>query len=192
MEKILTYVLEKTPDISEITGNKNLDRLFRLNFLPNTALTWPQLVNLVKLAKQAQEELFILSKQMEVLKTTDLDLLAEVISDAQELNVKILISNTSSADATLIPLTTHLFWTDSLSDFEFLVIYESCFDLILNENCSNYNSVSDCLENLTSNKMLIYPMVYAAPTIAHQNVQQRMERLMRMSIYLQENKLKLG
>ncbi|KQB98617.1 hypothetical protein [Pedobacter sp. Hv1] len=198
MEKILTYLLEGQSDFSGITNNETIDRLFNVKLLPTAAkestaeLVWMQLVNVVKLAKQSKAALFILGKNIESLKNiSHTDLLLEVISDALDSNLKILVSNTSSGDATLIPLSPNLFWTDSLYGFEFLVIYESCFDLIINEDFSAYHTISECLENITSNKMLIYPMVNTTPNVNHQNIHLRMERLMQMSIYLEQNRLKL-
>lgn len=198
MEKILTYLLEDQGNFSEITNGETVDRLFNIKLLPTAEkeqtaeLIWRQIVNVVQLAKQSKTALLILGQNIDGLKKiTNPDLLLEIITDALDSNLKILVSNTSSGNATLIPLSPHLFWTDSINGFEFLVIFESCFDLIINEDFSAYNNVTECLENLTSNKMLLYPMVDVVPNVNHQSMHLRMERLMRMSIYLQQNKLKL-
>lgn len=198
MESILTYIFEKPSELSENDNAKPLDPLFKVKFLSaavekqSAHLMWLQIVNLVQQAKQTNEKLIILSRQWDVLQNLyPIDRLTEAINDALALQVKILISNTSSADATLLPLTPNLFWTDSVAGFDFLVIYESCFELILNEDFSEYNNIAECLENLTSNKMLIYPMINATTTANHQQVQTRMERLMKVCIELEQNKHKL-
>ena len=197
MEKIVTYVFEKQADPAAIEYSEVASRLFDIRFYPangkeqTAGLVWMEILGFVKLAKQNKQDYIILSKGMAGLNhIADADLLLEVITDAADLNTKILISNITAADATLIPLTDYLFWTDSLTGFEFLVVYNSCFDLILNEDFAAYNSVSECLESLTSNKILIYPMISATPNAEHLKMQLRMERLMRVGIYLQQNKIR--
>lgn len=192
MEKIVTYVFEKQADATTIEYSEVANRLFELRFLASNGaeLLWTELVGLVKLAQQHKQNYIILSMGMAGLNSIiNADLLLEAIADAAELHTKLLIGNTTAADATLIPLTDHLFWTDSVSGFEFLVIYNSCFDLIINEDFPFYHSVSECLEALTSNKMLIYPMINATANAERLKVQLRMDRLMRVGIYLQQNKI---
>ena len=197
MRKILVYLLEKEDVPFEYNRHEerfalpfNIKNLIPKEGIMSQQFIWNEIVKVVKAADQTQERLIILSKSETVLKTVT-DSLLEVITVAFDFNVKLLISNTSSEDVTLVPVWDNLFWTDSISGFEFLVIYESCFDLILNENFVGYNNISECLENLTSNKMLIYPMINVAPMGGNQEIHMRMKRLVQMRSYLQKNKLKL-
>lgn len=196
MQKILTYVLEEQKSNLEI---ETLNSSFDIKFISaneekrTEEMLWKQIVSFVRFAKRKREDKFILIRCLEGLESiVSMDWI-KVMTDAVDFNTKILISNTSSMDATLIPVSHNLFWTDSITDFQFLIIYGSCFDLILNEDFSPYNTLDECLENITSNKMLIYPMVKidSDAKIDHQKIHKRMERLVYISSYLQENKYKL-
>lgn len=198
MGKILAYILEEQSELSSSINDLQHYELFNLNFLSGSLqnLTlesiWGELANIVKFAKENNEEYVILARDLGVFNTIEnIDLLLEIVVEATDFNTRMLLANISASDATLIPVTSNLFWTDSVTGFEIIVICGSCFDLIINADLSSYCTFEEGLEEITSNKMLIYPMINGNSKSVYQDIQIRMDRLNRMRIYLKNNKIKL-
>lgn len=81
------------------------------------------------------------------------------IVGSDKLNAKIILFNAENVD-TIMPVSDAYFWIDRFYNSEFIVLNRECFPAILNDSNFLSNRVDEYLSKLTSNKLLINPMVF--------------------------------
>lgn len=199
--QISTYLLANNADIRQNRSREipSFNPFFHItplavpegNYPPQ--LSWQYIQHVVKKAKAKNEDHIILCRHADFLDSfSDVGLLAKIIEEAKDFNTKLLVSNIVSEEATLVPVSQNLLWTDSIIGFGFVVVYKSCFDLILNENCNGYSSIETCIEDLTSNKLLIYHTENSvASRPEHEKMQIRIKRLIAISNQLKKEDFKV-
>lgn len=59
----------------------------------------------------------------------------------------------------VVPVTDHLFWINSISGLQFVVLFKSVFRKILDEPLDEIPEMKDVLTQVTSHKMVLHPFV---------------------------------
>ncbi|NSL85854.1 hypothetical protein ECE50_003360 [Chitinophaga sp. Mgbs1] len=74
-----------------------------------------------------------------------------------------------------VPVTTNRFWLNSLSSLQFLVVYKSIFQKILQQETTGKMAVHRALSDITSYKMVLFPFISAHKDFSFNNAVPRLQ-----------------
>lgn len=88
------------------------------------------------------------------------------ILDAYTQNAEILSGGVGRFDQ-VVPVTRTLYWINSISPLQFIVLFRSVFSKILAEPISELIEMKDVLTQVTSHKMILFPFISAKTMLGH-------------------------
>lgn len=86
------------------------------------------------------------------------DYLMRNIVDAYTQNAEILSGGVGRFDQ-VVPVTESLYWVNSISHLQFIVLFRSVFAKVLDEPIGDITDIKEILTQVTSHKMLLFPFV---------------------------------
>ncbi|WP_159732024.1 hypothetical protein [Sphingobacterium sp. 18053] len=105
-----------------------------------------------------QSEYMVICSNKEIITRTSDALLKSRLERASDLNCKILILSAQRI-ANLFPVNDQFFWIDFFEGSDFFAMHESVYEDVLHELCNAKTALSEILSIVTSNKLLLYPMI---------------------------------
>lgn len=106
----------------------------------------------------SQYDYTVVCSKKEIINRTSETWLKSNLKSASDLNCKILIISTQQI-TTLLPISDQFFWIDFFEGSDFFAIHESIYEDVLNELRGTGTTISEILSSVTSNKLLLYPMI---------------------------------
>lgn len=120
---------------------------------------WNSIVNIVKLAKERDEDVIIICEDDHYFtENYSPKLLFKEIREAYMQGADIL-SGGIGGFGQAIPVGYKRYWVDWFWCTQFIVVYASFFDKILSYQFKDDDTADDVLSALTNNKMVIYPFI---------------------------------
>jgi hypothetical protein len=92
------------------------------------------------------------------------------IGEAYRQRCDILCGGTSGGFTCALPVTKNRFWVDRYYCNQFIVIFKSFFQIILNHTFDQSSKVDLTLSSLSANKMLIHPFVSTQKSFGYSDV----------------------
>lgn len=90
--------------------------------------------------------------------------LLEDIYFADIKNINLLLGGIEKGARNIIPISERIFWIDSFSESNFIIIFHHLYDKILYliKNSKSFNEI-EILNNSTTNKGVLFPFISASP-----------------------------
>ncbi|PPL03154.1 hypothetical protein [Parapedobacter indicus] len=122
---------------------------------------WRAIVEIVSLATRNDDDVIVICHTEHVFtKYYDNVSFIQAIVRAHFLRSKIVLGGIYGDFSNIIFVDNNLFWVDRYVGSQFLVIFRSFFEtLLLNSSFSKTDTVDAKLSSLTSNKLVLYPMI---------------------------------
>jgi len=121
---------------------------------------WQSICRVINIATEKDEDVIILCEDgHQFTKYYDKNKLIKAIYDAHKLNANFLTGGIISEFSNLLPIKSGLSWLYDLSGTQFVVIFRSFFEIILNEPFSESDTVDGKFTEITGNKFIIFPMI---------------------------------
>jgi len=137
---------------------------------------WDCITDIIRDAEASNVEQVILCTDIRLIKNMDWTSFCIYLKTASNLGSKIFITDAQKVEC-LLPVHENFFWIDHFVESNLIIIYRSGFQLILDNNDSS-ETVEQRLSNVTSNKLLLYPMLLNPPiSVAVTDLNDRMDRL---------------
>lgn len=120
---------------------------------------WNSMVNIVKLAKEKDEDVIIICEDDHYFtENYSRNLLFKEIQEAYMQGAEILSGGIGGLGQA-IPVGYKRYWVDWFWCTQFIVVYASFFDKILSYEFKEDDTADDVMSVLTNNKMVIYPFI---------------------------------
>lgn len=120
---------------------------------------WNSMVNIVKLAKEKEEDVIIICEDDHYFtENYSCKLLFKEIREAYMQGAEVL-SGGIGGFGQAIPVGYKRYWVDWFWCTQFIVVYASFFDKILSYEFKEDDTADDVMSVLTNNKMVIYPFI---------------------------------
>lgn len=131
---------------------------------------WQSILKIIKIAISKEDDVIIICDDShEFTKDYSKIFLLENIMEAANQGVEILsggIGNFYHA----VPITKNRLWIDSLCCTQFIIVYKSLFEKILEEPFEDVDTVSGKLSEITSHKMILFPFISKQKIFGNLNV----------------------
>lgn len=121
---------------------------------------WEGIKKVVNKAITKEEDLCIICKEGHVFSEKyEFNAFLTKIYEGHRLGAKYLLGGLSGDYANALVLPSGLCWIDSFENSQFIVLYNSFYKPILEEEFLESHNVEEKLSKMTSNKFLIYPFI---------------------------------
>ncbi|MDR6784087.1 hypothetical protein ABIE26_002524 [Pedobacter africanus] len=121
---------------------------------------WKSMIKIINLAIENNEDVIVLCEDdHQFTKNYNKEFLFENIVDAYNQGADILCGGISGGFGHVLPLTKNRFWIDNYWCNQFIVIYKSFYQTMLETEFDRTKKVDNTLSELTSNKMVLYPFI---------------------------------
>jgi len=120
---------------------------------------WNTIVNVIHLAiKNDDDVILICQEDHEFTTEYNRELMFNHIVAGHQQGVE-LISGGAAVLGQVVPIGSGRFWTNPLSSIQFIIVYRSLFERIINFTFRSHHVVENVLSLLTSNKILLHPFI---------------------------------
>lgn len=185
--KIPTYIInlfKQTENLEQIQIQFKDRKEFDIQVIEEAEHTiesvrrWMCICKIIKIAMEKDEEIIILcTHEHEFTEHYNTDKFIDTIYEAHRLGATILLGGINGGLTNLLPLQSGLFWLDTFSGAQFVVIFANLYKIILNEPFLDNDVVDTKFSEITSNKFIIYPMISSQYTIKYSAVNSRMNKI---------------
>lgn len=176
-------IAETEEDVLSQSLDKNIE-LVPVNFRQNINQA---LGECIKTSINLQLEYSVICLNKQLLSSLSESWLIENLEKCFKLRCKILLFNADKIK-TLVPISESFFWLDFFMNTSLFAIHKSIYENLLIEIQKNKCPFTEILSNVTSNKLLIHPLLLAEQvTPEHFYLLHRMNRMMDKFKLLQED-----
>lgn len=137
---------------------------------------WKSIKKIIKLAQYKDEDVIIICEDDHIF-TADYsyETLISVIFRAHDLRTKLLTGGTSGGFTNIFFATEDLLWIDRFWGTQFIIVFKNFFQEILDAEFLETDTADDKLSLLTSNKLLMFPMISKQKEIGNSDISLRIE-----------------
>lgn len=120
---------------------------------------WQNIVKAVQKAKKRKDEMIILCRDNHVFTEnySSSDFIRNVVK-ANEQGCDIMMGGVSDF-GTAIPIAYSRYWVDWFLSTQFIIVYAHSFDIILNYNFKDTDSVNEVFSEIFTRKLIFYPFI---------------------------------
>lgn len=179
---IPTYIInletrkERRKHIYEEFRNKNEFKIEIVNAVKDeigAVGLWKSIIKIIKIAQLAKDEIILICEDDHMFtENYDKNYLFYNIAKAEKKNVELLMGGVSGFGMA-VPVSHNLYWIDWYWGNQFIIIFKSFFETILNFEFKNTDQADIVLSNLTSRKMVLYPFVSIQKNFGYSDVTDR-------------------
>ncbi len=120
---------------------------------------WQNIVRIITNAKELDTDYIIICEDdHQFTKKYQPKILFECILECQKRNMDILLGGISWFSDTL-QISNNLFWVDQFTGLQFVVVFKSLFNTILEAKFEELDVADRKISSLTNNKLVIYPFI---------------------------------
>ncbi|MEH6306583.1 hypothetical protein RYH73_13075 [Olivibacter sp. CPCC 100613] len=124
---------------------------------------WNGMIMAIQSAGEHDDVIVVCSQKHLFTEVYNKDFLVNCIIEANTSGVNLLFGGIGSF-TNVVPVTENLFWIDSVTYFDFFIIYRSIFKSILEEQFVENDDFFSKVCSITSNKLTMYPFITNIPT----------------------------
>ncbi|WP_339903366.1 hypothetical protein [uncultured Cyclobacterium sp.] len=141
---------------------------------------WMTLIQIIQQAKADEDDVIIVCDNNHLFtEAYSKECLIRHIVEGHQLESKILCGGVEDFE-TAIPLTRNKFWVRAFKSSSFIVLYESVYDNILEEQICSDSSIESLYREVTSNKLLMFPFI-SKRTVYNEDISFRLDKIYQMA-----------